>query len=328
MGNRSIERVLDGSDLLTDASTASTNLSARKQFMQPSLDQAPTADIVFSTIDKLREFIDKCHPTVDAVVVANVTRSAFREISKLRDRTGHRWRLLYLNTCHLSIVTLPTYSHEQLHVYLNECLKDGLADMGQGKEEWTMTSSSRYPPDGNGSSGEGDSGGKPFHKRLGHDQWPTIVFEAGFTQSLMSLRTKIRFWFSRSNHQVKIVVIVKAYPGDSAQKKILVEQWLEQLISGSSARRGATTTRMLSAATTLQPVCIQTINVMWSLPGVPFEQATMSQKTDRDSYSVARGPLSLSFESLLLREPNASTEQDVIIPDRDLKNCAIRVWAA
>ncbi|KAK0703538.1 hypothetical protein B0T26DRAFT_731810 [Lasiosphaeria miniovina] len=39
--------------------------------------------------------------------------------------------------------------------------------------------------------------------------WPTLVIEAGFSQSLGELHIAMRRWFSMSNHEVKIVLLAK-----------------------------------------------------------------------------------------------------------------------
>jgi len=58
-------------------------------------------------------------------------------------------------------------------------------------------------------AGKGHSCGGPNLGREGKDAWPTLVIEAGSSESLGALRDDMRWWFSVSDHQVNIVLLVK-----------------------------------------------------------------------------------------------------------------------
>ena len=58
------------------------------------------------------------------------------------------------------------------------------------------------------SSKEGDSSYRPKSARPNKDDWPTLVVEAGYSQSLRDLRLKANRWLSNSANSVKIVVII------------------------------------------------------------------------------------------------------------------------
>ncbi|KAM7183797.1 hypothetical protein V8F33_013376 [Rhypophila sp. PSN 637] len=53
---------------------------------------------------------------------------------------------------------------------------------------------------------------------------PTLVIEAGFSQTMDELRNDMRWWFNASNHDVKIVLLVKMY---LQNKEIWIERWQE-----------------------------------------------------------------------------------------------------
>ncbi|OIW30885.1 hypothetical protein CONLIGDRAFT_642929 [Coniochaeta ligniaria NRRL 30616] len=61
-------------------------------------------------------------------------------------------------------------------------------------------------------SKEADSSGGPSPERDFPDTWPTLVIEAGFSQSLSELQKAVRWWFAEPLHDVKIVLIVKFEP--------------------------------------------------------------------------------------------------------------------
>jgi hypothetical protein len=62
------------------------------------------------------------------------------------------------------------------------------------------------------SEGEGDSSRKPKSMRTDKHQYPTLVIQAGWTQTLEKLRQKAEWWFAKSGGDVKIVLLVKSSP--------------------------------------------------------------------------------------------------------------------
>jgi len=155
-----------------------------------------------------------------------------------------------------------------------------------------------------GDGGEGDSTGGPIPERDIIGSWPTLVIEAGDSESLRELHNDMRWWFSTSEHQVKIVLLAKF---ERTRRALILEKWEEE---PSMTRRGATTTRY---AATLQPVLRQTITI------------TEDSTTNPVSYNVARGALVLGFRLLFLRDPGPG-EGDFIFSVQELQAYAERVW--
>lgn len=78
--------------------------------------------------------------------------------------------------------------------------------VGLGATEYKQLDPSGAPR----TTGEGDSVLKPISKRPSGKDFPTLVIEAGYTQTWLSLRTKARWWFEHSKYDVKIVLLAKA----------------------------------------------------------------------------------------------------------------------
>ncbi|ETS03995.1 hypothetical protein M419DRAFT_55338, partial [Trichoderma reesei RUT C-30] len=72
--------------------------------------------------------------------------------------------------------------------------------------------------------------------------------------SLTALRDDMRWWFTASDHQVKIVLLSKF---DHQRQQIIIERWEED----SQTRPGATTTRRAAAVGAVQPVLRQSITI-------------------------------------------------------------------
>jgi hypothetical protein len=115
----------------------------------------------------------------------------------------------------------------------------------------------------------------------------------------------MRWWFARSEHQVKIVLLVKF---ERTRETLTMEKWEEE---PTSARPGATTTRHAAA---LQPVLRQTITI------------TRDPTTDPASFNVTSGALVLGFRLVFLRDPGHG-EGDFVFSVEELKDYARTVWS-
>ncbi|KAH0491495.1 hypothetical protein TgHK011_002924 [Trichoderma gracile] len=262
-------------------------------------EQPPT--IRYTTVKELRRVVGQVQG--DFLIVQNVSSADFEEISRL-ERRGFRLRRYHADR-KLLIVTIPTRLHEVLHggIYQAFLFKIGL----MARNIWTPILSTTLRPQGHpgGDGGEGDSSGGPVPARSDKNAWPTLVIEAGQSESLHALRDDMRWWFSASDHQVKIVLLAKF---DHDLQQILIKRWEEE----AATRPGATLTRRAAIFGASQPVLQQSI--------------TITRDPATGLYQVVRGDLVLSFRLLFLRDPGPQ-EGDIIIPTEDLQDYAQLVWA-
>ena len=217
---------------------------------------------------------------------------------------GFRLRRYHADA-HILIITIPTEIHERLHLALYQSYILKIDRMGLWKS-WISIGATTLRAQGHpgGDGGESDSSGGPRPERFAHGSWPTLIIESGDSETLSELHRDMRWWFAASQHQVKIVVLVKF---DHRQEAILLERWEEE---PANLRLGATTTRQ---AAVLQPVIRQQINI------------TQNATTSPVSYHVTRGALVLPFHLLFLRAPGPQ-EHDVIFSIQDLQEYAEVVW--
>ncbi|KAI5865618.1 hypothetical protein GGS23DRAFT_560041 [Durotheca rogersii] len=267
--------------------------------------------IQFATLQQLFKEIETT--TSDELVVQNVSRQDYDSISREREARTRKFGLrCYYADLHLMIVTIPRWAHEHSHTSLYGEIFILLHLMGITSVEWGAGGHTTYERP-NGDAGEGDSTGVPIIRaRAGSQPWPTLVIESGFSQSLASLRTKMRWWFSASGHEVKIVVLINLC---RAQRKMVVEKWVERPVP---LRPEPATTLDTSAALEPTVLCDQIVTVE-PRPANTTHQAPAS-------YVVTRGPLRLEFHLLLLRAPSEPGEGDVVVPVRFFEGLAERVW--
>ncbi|KAH8909188.1 hypothetical protein BR93DRAFT_536597 [Coniochaeta sp. PMI_546] len=257
--------------------------------------------VQFTNLEELFQAIDCV--SGDCLVVKGVSHAAYQEI----ERTPRKFRFHYRANIGILIVTVPTQTHEALHKGIYNALQLELFRRGI-ESSWYDIGASTYRGRGNDRDdrGEGDSAGGPYPERASLGCWPTLVVEAGFSQSLTRLRARKDWWFSASDHQVKIVLLVKF--GHQGRPEILIEKWEEE---PRETRQGATTTRYAAA---LQSRLRQSITI------------TRDTAMNTVSYQVARGALVLSFRLLFLRNPSIQEGGDIIITVPQLVEFAQRTW--
>lgn len=294
----------------------------------PSTDLAAdnlSPDMHFKSVDAIFATIENAHYAgQDSLVVAPTTYKQYNALCRRRDARDRRFRLFYLGTqTQILIITITTYAHEIMHLRLTSEVSSQIAQMGLS---WSCSSSGSATHSGPFSShGEADGNLMPSPERVGANLWPTVVFEVGYSQSEKSLRTKMKWWFQASNHDVKMTVLARAFP-QTAEKRLKIELWQE--ILPETVRPGATTTRSSKLAeASLRPACIQTINITWAGP-VPFDEASRAQVLDKSQYSVVGAPLLLDFEDVFLRPAVGPHEHDFVLSEDFLEFYAEAVWSS
>jgi hypothetical protein len=226
------------------------------------------------------------------LIFSHVTEATLAEIDDKRHRIGKFTRMThYTDTDLLIIKLMPLVTHERLHGDLFTKLLFQAARMGIQDNEIVFVGAGRYK--GNSSSKEGDSAIKPLLSRPNKTDWPTIVFEAGLSESLVRLRTDAAWWLTNSNGDVNIVVIISL---QRAQSRIQIEKWELELGGGPQTR---------SRSNNPTPTKVQEITI--------------------DPNNVTGAPLVLEFQKILLR-PAILPETDFIFTAQEFSSWAATIW--
>jgi hypothetical protein len=289
--------------------------------------------------------------TQQFLIFKPVTKADFTEIDNARSSSRRHFRITYYKDPNLLIVKMPSLKHESAHFWFCTQFILKVVNMGISPFELCPVGATTYHD--RISSKEGDSGYKPSSRKDGTD-WPTIMIESGFSESLRHLRNDAKWWLTNSQGEVKIVVIISIQPVD---KKLHLETWELTLphegrpvtrstqaytpnhpatqttsISSAAPNNPATGTKSNSPAAPNDPAAQTTSNSL-AVPNDPTTQTTSNGMvpTRTQEISIQAGgavtgaPLILGFQNIFLR-PAIAPESDIIFCKEDLEGWAEAFW--
>ncbi|KAK3379029.1 hypothetical protein B0T24DRAFT_694387 [Lasiosphaeria ovina] len=279
--------------------------------------QFTTSEAFWDHIDAVTSSAATQH--VDALTFQGVSPQDLNGLIDERGTRGRGIRFRRFDTQEqILIVVIPGKPHERLHLNLYFEVRDEISLMGL-RDAWNNDGATRFfrgqghpggdDADGDGDAGEPDSSGSPRQQRGEREAWPTLVMEASGSSTLADLRKDMRWWFSASGHQVKIVLLAKL---DRPGREIILEKWVET----TPPPRPGPVTRAAARANTPYPVRAQEITIHWT-PGMAAAIPA--------SHVVTGGDLQLEFNLLFLRPPGPM-EGDFLITTSRLQVWASTVW--
>jgi hypothetical protein len=241
-------------------------------------------------------------PTKNEYLVLHpVTENDFAEIEDKRFTINRGLRFTYCTDIDTLIIKVPTPEHEGVtwtfsYDFMDQIRAMGLTELGDlkcmGATTYKGTSTKKEP----------DSCWRPLAARPNKQDWPTLVFEVGVSETLRKLRNDARWWLANSQGRVRIVLLIKIY---RVARTIHMEKWECRPAPHAYANRPAAQV----------PTEIQTIDI--------------------DAHGIVTGsppattpPLVLHFQNLLLRQPVPPQEHDVIYTAQNLQRLANGLWAA
>jgi hypothetical protein len=194
------------------------------------------------------------------------------------------------------ILKVPTAKHERSHRKFSQKLTIRAAQMGL-EDEFDDIGGTKFKTPR--VSKEGDSAFKPLSIRPRDADWPTIVLESGWSESLKRLRQDARIWLEESRGDVKIVLLFSI--GRRARAgTMIIEKWENRPVP---ANRPATRSN-----TTHTPTQTQVITI------------------DSNSNTANGAPLILEFQKIFLRQAIPPLEHDFTFTRQDLLAFATIFW--
>ena len=300
----------------------STSIKKKKTIMASSVVQSsdvilpvpPSAELAlteqypptkFSTLKNLKKTVASAHDKLNEGDESHQYLS-FSHVSpkQLESIEAHRHdlggvRLTYFGDIETLIIKVISEAHERAHLTLGQRIFLEVVAMQIRVEEFTAIGSTRYRGQ-TASSKESDSGWKNLRVRSNTGDWPSLIIEAGMSESLPRLRSDARWWLEHSAGNVRIVLLVWIQP---TIRTVQIEKW----VTGPMPPTRVITRRVQSNA---------------------FPIRTAEIKIDQSTTPpvINGAPLTLEFDKVFDRPANAPNEHDVVFNGQDLAEWASWLW--
>src|SRR4051794_19288041 len=236
-----------------------------------------------------------------------VTTDDLLKIERAREngKIGRGVRLTHYVDWDVLILKVPTAEHEIAHGIFRDRLFGEAMLMGLRRELISIGATTFKTLR---MSKEGDSAFKPLSMRPHKADWPTIVIESGWSESLTKLRQDAHRWLENSRGDVKIVLLFSI--GRTA-RTMIIEKWEHRPVPAN-----VSATRSMTRAAA-------------NPPNQPSRSPTQIQAITIDSNSdtVNGAPLTLEFRKIFLRQAVPPLEHDFTFTAQDLSAFATNFWA-
>ena len=252
-----------------------------------------------AALQQLRNNVDHSRTTNQYLIVRDVDEDIMKHIE---DRGYKGVRYEWHGDLEVLIVKVPTKTHETAAAAFGDEISFTARTMGLPAIERQLTGAGKCQAPGGTPSKEADWSMVPANVRpSSSDDFPTIVIEVGFSETLRKLRSDARLWFSMSNNEVQIVILIAVR---AANNQIIFEKW-----ALGPAAAGQRRTRH----TPLQ------------LPRA--EQEITITRTPPNTFAITNGtaPLTLEFNRLFLRLP-VGGEHDIVFTQAQLVDIAQSIF--
>jgi hypothetical protein len=235
------------------------------------------------------------------LIFRHVTTDDLLKIERAREngKIDRGVRLTHYVDWDILILKVPTAKHEAAHGILGDELVISATAMGL---RWELFHLGATKFRVRRASKEGDSAFKPLSMRPHEADWPTIVIEAGWSESLRKLRLDAGFWLDDSGGDVKIVLLISI--GRRA-RTMIIEKWENRPVPANRPATRSITNAAGNAQTATQ---IQAI------------------KINSNSNTVNGAPLTLEFQKIFLRQAVPPVEHDFTFTAQDLSAFATDFW--
>lgn len=131
------------------------------------------------------------------------------------------------------------------------------------------------------------------------DDWPSLVIEAGISESTARLMAAAHWWIENSKGEVRIVILIHL----------------------NSENRTIRILKCVPRPKTV-PKITRSYNPSLPLPMMPYVDAEIIIDRSVSLYQITGAPLILEFAEVISRPPASPTENDVVFSAADLARWA------
>jgi len=252
---------------------------------------------VFQHAQELRALQDQGTPIQDALIYYNATTAHLDALRSADPDGQYPGRITFFgDEVGLVFFRILGPVHETAHLLVFDEIRVIIFQMGLQRKS-IPTGSAEFKGTGMKNK-QGDSGLRPDPPRSAGIQYPTLVIEAGDSESLPRLYKDKDWWFNNSSPtlprgDVRIVLLIKVYP---RTKRIVIEQWHRSFYQSPSAR------------VEIKPH-----------PHKPFSL------DDNSCWIVEGAPMVIPFQEVFLR-PAQGQETDIVLAEDFLADLVMLCW--
>ncbi|KOS40553.1 hypothetical protein ACN38_g8572 [Penicillium nordicum] len=186
----------------------------------------------------------------------------------------------------LLFIKMITHDHTRLCFAVHEAIMDALQSMGLKR---AIDQYAAVDLEVNGRIKQPDMGWGPIRPPRGYEKRPSVVLEVGVSESETKLRRDADLWLDPNKGNANVVISIKL---NRKKAQVKIDKWVWDGANGTSVQS-------------------QHIEV---------------SENDLDGIKLSGGPLTIPFNLLMLREPEAPRETDIIIDKEELHYIAERGW--
>ena len=251
-----------------------------------------------AALEQLKNNVHYGKTTNQYLIVRDVDEDIMKHIE---DRGYKGVRYEWHGDLEVLFVKVPTRAHETAAAAFGDVITVTTWAMGLPLIERQPFGAATFKAAAGTPRKEGDWSMMPVNVRPNRGDFPTIVIEVGFSESLRKLRNDARLWFSMSRNDVQIVILIAVR---AANNQIIFEKWALGPVAAG---------RPITRHTPLQ------------LPRA--EQEITITRTPPNTFAITNGtaPLTLEFNRLFLRLP-VGGEHDVVYTQAQLIEIAEAIF--
>jgi len=246
-----------------------------------------------AALELLRNNVHHGRTTNQYLIVRDVDEDIMKHIE---DRGYKGVRYEWHGDLEILIVKVPTEAHEIAAAQFGDEISFNAMSMGLPLAERLLVGIATFRAVAGTPRKQPDWSMKPRNVRANPGDFPTIVIEVGFSETLRRLRNDARLWFSMSGNNVQIVILIAVR---AARDQIIFEKWALGPIPAN--RR---TTRL-----------------------TPAQSITITRTPPNNTLAITGGaaPLTLEFRRLFLRLP-VGQEGDIVYTQAVLFDIAQEIF--
>ncbi|EAW12241.1 uncharacterized protein ACLA_062040 [Aspergillus clavatus NRRL 1] len=247
-----------------------------------------TTDYTNTLRDEQARFKDNATRTTSQYIVFDIDERTYaHDICESNTNRLSELVVSYSPFERLALVKITTAAQQQAHMGIASKMIQALTGMDKANHSLHMIGSAQIRTPSR--SKRADQEFQPRKLPPGRERkWPTLVVEAGYSNSKPKLESDVAWWFEESGGEVKTALVIAI---DRPRRMIIIEKW--------------------ESTDQTKPPTVQ--------------QQVIILRNEVETANITNAPLVLSYKNLFLKLPG-EYESNIDFTEKDLQNIAEKIW--